>query len=369
MALPVPPSDAGELEPLLKPLLAVGPGGVGNREAAVAWQQVAQSDASQLPVLLAALDQAGPLAANWIRTAIDAIAERQLQRGGKLPTAELERFLAETRHDPRARRLAYEWLVRVDPTAPDRIIPTMLNDPSVEMRRDAVERLIEQGTRLAETQKDQAAAVYKQALSASRDLDQIRLLAERLRRLGQQVDLPRHFGFILQWKTVGPFDNTGEKGFAVVYPPEKGIDLSAACPGKHGSVKWGDSISKDDYGHIDLNKALGEEKEVVGYAASEFVAEKPQDVEFRLASFNAVKLWLNGKLIDEHDVYHGGSQMDQYVSRTTLSPGRNTILVKVCQNAQTQDWAKVWGFQLRVCDPMGGAVLSADRKNEPEKKP
>ena len=36
--------------------------------------------ADQLPTILAAIDGAGPLAANWLRAAVDAIAERQMQR-------------------------------------------------------------------------------------------------------------------------------------------------------------------------------------------------------------------------------------------------------------------------------------------------
>jgi hypothetical protein len=53
--------------------------------------------------------------------------------------------------------------------------------------------------------------------------------------------------------------------------------------------------------------------------------------------------------------------MDQYVSPAVLRPGRNVILVKVCQNEQTQSWAREWSFQLRVCDATGGAVLSSGR--------
>ena len=79
------------------------------------------------------------------------------------------------------------------------------------------------------------------------------------------------------------------------------------------------------------------------------------------ASFNATKLWLNGQLVAAHDVYHAGSQFDQYVSRATLKPGRNRILVKVCQNEQTQDWTNKWYFDLRVCDEIGTAIVSTDR--------
>jgi hypothetical protein len=56
--------------------------------------------------------------------------------------------------------------------------------------------------------------------------------------------------------------------------------------------------------------------------------------------------------------------LDQYVTPVVLQSGRNVILVKVCQNAQTQDWARSWGFQLRVCDRLGTAVLSDDRQRK-----
>ena len=138
--------------------------------------------------------------------------------------------------------------------------------------------------------------------------------------------------------------------------------MEAKYPGKSGDVTWIDHRSGHEYGRVDLNKALGEGKNVVGYAMAEFVADRRQEVDLRVASDNAVKLWLNGTLIDEHEVYHSGSQFDQYTGRGVLQPGRNVILVKVCQNDQPQDWARSWSFQLRVCDRAGGAVLSTDRQ-------
>jgi len=360
--IPAMTTTAAEVEPLLKTLQAVGPEGAGHREAARAWQQLVEADVADLPTILAGLDQAGPLAANWIRTAIDAIAERELGRGGQLPLAELERFALDTRHVPRARRLAYEWVVHVDRTAPGRLIPHMLDDPSLELRRDAIEHWIEKAAALEKSEKsDQALAAYHEAFAAARDFDQVKRLAGRIGKLGGSVDLPRHFGFLVRWKLIAPFDNTDEKGHDVVYPPEKEIDLGATLPGKHGPVRWIDYESDDEYGAIDFNKAFGEEKAVVGYAAAEFVSQQRQEIQFRLTTLNAVKLWLNGTLIDQHTIYHSGSQLDQYVSTGVLQPGRNVILVKVCQNEQTQSWANVWQFQLRVCRADGTAVLSSDR--------
>jgi hypothetical protein len=356
------PAAAVEPEPPLKVLKAVGPKGEGNRQAALAWQELAAADVGQLPAILAGLDDAGPLAANWIRAAVDCIAERQLRGGGKLPADRLELFVKDTAHAPRARRLAYEWLLQVDPSAKERLIPKMLDDPSLELRRDAVARLIREAEALAGANRAaDVPGVYETALSAARDPDQVKLIAQRLKDLGKQVDLARHFGFIQHWKVVGPFDNTDEKGFRAVYPPERQVDYGAKLAGKSGPVEWVDHLGEDALGQIDVNQILKPEKEVCAYAAATFVSPGHREAEFRLSTYNAAKVWLNGQLIGEYEVYHSGSQMDQYVSTGRLEPGPNTILVKVCQNAQTQDWAKYWGFQFRVCDAAGGGLLSADR--------
>ena len=355
-------ASAADLSTLIKTLQAVGPEGAGNEAAADAWQELARADARQIPEILAGLDAANPLAANWIRTAVDAIAERQLQTGGKLPAAELQRFALDTDHAPKARRLAYEWLVRVDPTAPRRLLPDMLDDPSLELRRDAVTRRIQAAGELQAAGKTkEAVAAYEEVLSAARDADQVKTLAGRLRKLDREVDLPRHFGYLTDWHVIGPFDNTDEKGFDAVYPPEGKIDLKATYPGKNGPVKWTEVAATGDFASVDLNKPLGEEKSVVGYAVTRFVSPRRQEVEVRMMSFNALKVWVNGRLVDQHNVYHAGAQMDQYVCRVTLEPGENVIRVKACQNKIMEEWARYWQFQLRVCDARGTAVLSADR--------
>lgn len=356
---------AADLGESLKTLRSVGPQGAGNEAAAVAWQQVAQADAARLPELLSALDGANPLAANWIRTAIDAISERTLRAGGSLPQLPLERFVLETSHDPKGRRLAYEWLLQVDAKAGDRIVPQFLHDPSLELRRDAVARLIAQAQSAGSPAE--AAGLLKAAFDAARDRDQVESITAALKKLGAEVDLVRHDGMIVDWWVIGPFDNTGEKGFSREYTPEKHFDRQAEHQGKHGPVRWQKFSSGSPDGQVDLNKALAgamakeKEREVVAYAAAEFDSPKEQAVEIRSASLNALKIWVNGRLVDEHDVYHGGSTFDQYKARSVLKPGRNLILVKLCQNAQTQDWAEVFGFQLRVCDGIGTAILPEKR--------
>jgi outer membrane protein assembly factor BamB len=358
-----------EIAPLVKQLQAVGPKAAGHAAASQVWQQLVRADVAQLPAMLAALDRAGPLAANWIATAIDTVAQRGLAQGGVLPVAALEEFILDRQHSPRARRLAYEWLVCVQSSARERLLPGMLDDPSVELRRDALARLMDQAAAVPATEPDRAVALYRQAMSAARDRDQSEAVAQRLGKLGVPVDLVRHFGYVTHWKLIAPFDNAGEKGFDAVYPPEHETQFDASCEGKHGSVKWLDYTSSDAHGYNDFHKAVAEEKSVVGYAAAVFSSARRQEVEIRMSSCNALKLWLNGEVIGRFQFYHSGEQPDQFVSRAVLHAGRNQILLKVCQNAQTEAWTHRWGFQFRVCDASGGAILSTERDEDAAVKP
>ena len=96
----------------------------------------------------------------------------------------------------------------------------------------------------------------------------------------------------------------------------------------------------------------------MAYAAAEFEMPKEREVDFRLGCINANKLWVNGELVTANEVYHAGMNPDQYNGSAKLKAGKNTILVKVCQNEQEEDWAQRWQFQLRVTDSLGGAVPS-----------
>lgn len=347
-------SGVGELTGIIR---AVGPEGAGNLEAARAWNKLADSKAASLPAILAAMDGANDLALNWLRSAAESMADRELDRGKRLPIPKLKDFLADTRHHPRARRLAFELIARVDSPGADQLLAGMTNDPSPELRRAAVAKIVAQGARaLADGNKPGATSQFQQALGFARDVDQINELAKQLKALGLTVDLSKTMGFVTQWKVIGPFDSTGGKGFGAVYPPEEKFDTAAEYDGKTGKAKWKDFVTTDEYGVVSMNGPVGKLKGVAAYARAEFYAEKPQAVELRLGSENAWKLWLNGRFLFGQDEYHRNKDIDQYRMKAQLNAGWNVILVKVCQNEQTEDWAGDWDFQLRVCDAAGTPV-------------
>jgi hypothetical protein len=234
----------------------------------------------------------------------------------------------------------------------------MLQDPSPELRRDAVARAMDDARGLLDRgAKGPATAAYRRALSGACDKDQVDAIVQRLKALGAPVDLAAHFGFIRTWHLVAPFDNHDGVGFQAVYPPEKGVDLAAVYKGKGGKeARWTVHTTDSPYGAVNLNKALGKQKGTVAYAFAAVDSPMARPVQVRVGSINAVKIFLNGKELFAREEYHHGVEMDQYVAAGTLRAGRNEVLIKVCQNEQSEDWAQDWAFQARLCDAVGAAV-------------
>jgi hypothetical protein len=350
----------------IRAIRAVGPDGKGAREAALAWRELASADASQVPTLLAGMDGASALARNWLRSAMDDVLVRARRDGKPLPVADLETFLHNKGHDPQARRFAFELIVEVDKAAADRLLPGMIDDPSPELRFDAVTRVIDQAEKAdASMQKEESRSLFRQALASARDKDQISKIARRLKELGQPVDLATHLGLITTWKLVGPFPNLKKGGIATAYGPERSIDLSAVYDGDTGKVHWKDCSTKQEYGIVDLNVEIGARPAAVAYALSVFENMDEKQVDVRIGCFTPLKLWVNGELVLARGDAYTGMSLDHYIAKVRLKPGKNTLLLKIAKDEPPPGSPKDWRFQLRVCDAGGAGILSTDRRDEP----
>ncbi|MEC7356220.1 MAG: hypothetical protein VYE53_13850, partial [Planctomycetota bacterium] len=67
----------------------------------------------------------------------------------------------------------------------------------------------------------------------------------------------------------------------------------------------------------------------------------------------------NGELVISNHVYHAGNAIDQFAGAITLKPGANQIILKICQNEQTDSWAQEWQFQARVTDATGKKISAS----------
>jgi hypothetical protein len=360
VAFAAPLHGADDVKSLLAAIKAVGKEGAGNPTAARAWRELSRLGPDVLPAIFAGFDDDNPLTTNWLRAAADAIGDRALREKKPLPAAALERFVQDTNNPAIGRLAAYRWLVRADPAAPARLLPGFLHDRSPDLRRDAVDTRVEAATAaLAKGDKTAAIRALREALSGATDKDQVEDIAKSLKEQGIEVDLAAHFGFIRSWLVIGPFDNAKGEKLAVVYAPEKSIDLQATYKGK-GDVdcRWKSFATNDPYGKVDFNKALGQKKGVIAYAQA--VVEMPAErrAEIHLGCATGLKVFHNGKeLLFCDEYFHGIPEMDQFVVPVVLKAGRNEILIKVGQSEETGgSWADQWWFQARLCDASGVAV-------------
>jgi hypothetical protein len=335
--------------------------GRGTAEGRAAWDRVIAGGPDLLLPLLEAMDTPDTVAANWLRTAFDQIADREWSKGGKTLDADgLLKFAVDAKRNGRARRLALELVEKLRPGTSVKFYAGWLEDP--EFRYEAVGVLLADARLRAKAgEKDKAVLAFRKALDSSRDLQQGRDAAAGLLALGLKASVAEHMGFLMDWYLIGPFDAGGMKGFTTVYPPELGIDLTADYAGKNGKVKWKrykveEPSPKVSAKHIALvnladKRALGNADDAVAFAYSEIIVPKAMTVEFRGAADDNFTVWVNGERVFGFEEYRNGVRLDRHRFQVKLGAGKNSVLVKVCQSPANPE--PNWEFILRVVDLNG----------------
>ncbi len=355
-ALPAAADD--EVARLLKQVRAVGPEGAGSPEARAAWERLVARGPAVLPALLEAMDTPDTVAANWLRTAFDRIADEAAGKGGQGIDADaLLRFARDAKRQGRARRLALDLVERLRPGTRAGLLRGRPDDP--EFRHDAIELALADLDRDKQAPVDRRVAALRGLFAATRDLPQARAVAARLKDLGAPVSVADHFGFLRDWYVIGPFDARGMKGFRATYPPEEKVDLAAACDGKGKAVRWKryrspEATAGTHVALVNLREPLGDAADAVAYAYTAFEADAAREVEFRGAADDNLAVWVNGARAFGFEEYRNGVRLDRHRFRVRLRKGTNTVLVKVCQApADPAHPEPNWEFLLRVCEPDG----------------
>jgi len=329
--------------------LAAADSGAGHAELAAVADRLAMMPPGDIPLALAALGEATPAGANWLRTGLDRAAERL---GADLSIDSLAGFAIDRSLPPRARSLAYGWLEVRDPARAGGLLAGMLDETAVDLRRAAVAKLLADAAGGGEAAEK---AAHRRALAAARDVDQVEAIAGWLTEHGEATDVAEVLGFVRRWQVSGEYDNVGGAGFAKAYPPEEG----GAAP---DVTSWKPVVSTDKHGQIDLNAAVATKKGVLAYCLADVEMPEAGPAEVRIGSPCAVVVWVNGRRVMEHEIYHASEAIDQYVAAAELRAGRNTVLVKCCQNEQTEPWAGEWKFQLRITDPLGKPLATQEEE-------
>lgn len=353
----------------------IKPEGAGHVEAKAAAGRLSQLPSNQVGQILDSMTDASPLAENWLRVIAGSVADN-----GPFPKEQLTAYLKDRDRDPDARYLAFQILTVRDPESLPSLIEGAETDPSLPLRHLAISRLIERAESEIEA-KDNAAATqtYKLVLSEARNPDQLKSAAKSLEKLGEKVDLAMQLAMVRDWWVLATYDNKDTQHFNTEYLPESTYIAAGKLP--EAWLKPGAAIrrgevddatpagqvatrvtSDDELGMVNLNPPLENAKDSIAYAYAEFKLEpskssgKSMPAQARLGCINANKVWINGKLVTANEVYHSGTRIDQYMGDCELKDGVNTVLIKVCQNSQTESWAQDWQFQFRFTDRSGAAL-------------
>jgi len=319
-----------------------------------AWDRLVGRGPKILPSLLEAMDSKDTAAANWFRTAFDQIVDRELAAGGKAIDAELLlNYVKDAKHAGRSRRMALDVVDRLKPGTRDVMVSGWLSDP--EFSFDAIAEIVIKAEKLP---ADDAKKELQKAFAASRDIEQSKAVAAKLAKLGVQVSVIKHLGFVIDWHVIGPFDGKGGKSFTTAYPPEEKVDLTAELAGKTGMIKWiklaGKETNAGRIGLMNLLPSLGTHHDAAAYAFTTIHVEEAIEAEFRGAADDHFSAWVNGKRVFGFEEYRNGVRHDRHRFKVKLNAGNNTILLKIGQAPFDASSPEAnWEFLLRVVDVEG----------------
>ncbi len=151
-----------------------------------------------------------------------------------------------------------------------------------------------------------------------------------------------------------PCDRRFDRDFLTEHGGESQIQPTAGMVHTRNGeeCRWRKAQSPTDL--INLIRHLGYEKYATGYAWAQIDMPAETSAILGIGSDDAVKVWLNGKLIHENWTSRPVRADDDLVAATFLA-GPNHLLFKV------QNGAELWGFACRRLDPttLGDKLLSA----------
>ena len=154
-------------------------------------------------------------------------------------------------------------------------------------------------------------------------------------------------GFITEdaWLRLGPFDNTDGIGLDTAYISENitQVNMTAKYDAGNEHVSWHNLNDDVLNGFINLGEGLNWG---VAYAFTTVTSPDERKVQFRFDSDDQGKVWLNGEEVYTNSSSHP-TVIDRYIFPVTLKKGKNSILVKVCEESGG------WGFYLRITDENG----------------
>jgi tetratricopeptide (TPR) repeat protein len=155
-------------------------------------------------------------------------------------------------------------------------------------------------------------------------------LARELARVGELEEageLVRGLAFIDEWQVLGAFDNEQGKGLLTEYPPEPAADLAKSYAGVLLPIHFRPIRASTLDGALHLDDVIWPNGAAVAYAEAFVRSPHARQVELRLTTTNAVRVFVGDKMVATDDnIFH--DELDNVIVQVPLAAGDNRILVK-----------------------------------------
>ncbi|MBK7877723.1 MAG: ThuA domain-containing protein [Planctomycetes bacterium] len=165
---------------------------------------------------------------------------------------------------------------------------------------------------------------------------------------------------VVDWRVLGPFDRVGAKPIVLERAREtsKGVtidaerpDLAARYTGREkAEFGWRDARADPKTSFLDLRAFYDGFDEVSAFAFARVGSNTKRKAKLLVGSDDMVRVWLNGALIHEHDVYRAWRE-DEDELDVELQPGENALLVRV------DNGGGGWSFDVKVSSEGTGPLF------------
>ena len=146
------------------------------------------------------------------------------------------------------------------------------------------------------------------------------------------------------WMILGPFDN--QNGFNKKFIAENNFEASRKKAANAGNLTWQPANDGQRDSFINLMNIFDHQNWSVAYGFLYIKSPDARDIQFRLGTNEAARLWLNDEEIWKYNSVRS-AVFDGTLVRTRLKAGMNKVLIKVCNRGGE------WGYYFRVTDAEG----------------
>ncbi|MBI1853156.1 MAG: HEAT repeat domain-containing protein [Planctomycetes bacterium] len=336
----------GELGGRCRPLVLDALARRGDPAALPALKALAEKDVvDAIPVLGAIGDP----------SVADFLLGRAAQHNQAALTAYLKIVTATATRDPATARKLCERLLEKVPCAAgitalegvadassSLIVQKLFDVPDEDVKAAAVHCLVTIADRaVASADRELALRLYRVALDRNAPG-----LEDKLRDLGEQIEVTARDGRVSAWWVIGPFAAPNAASWEKPEFPEKGVDLAKSTKIGDRDCRWRSVAGAGDAAEVDLAAVLDPHENVAAYAYCELVSKREREVTFHGGSDDGMIVWVNGERVHAF-LGPRGLKPDEDTFKAKLKEGSNTILVKALQIGGG------WAFCLRADDEEG----------------